>query len=66
MYGLADVLGVSGTVKAGDQHVDAIAQADQKAGEQCDKRRRRAHGAECRGTGEPAHNGNVGHVEQNL
>ena len=49
-----------------DQHVDAIAQADQKAGEQCDKRRRRAHGAERRGTGEPAHNGNVGHVEQNL
>ena len=66
MDGLADVLGVPGTVKAGDQHVDAIAQADQKAGEQCDKRRRRAHGAECRGTGEPAHNGNVGHVKQNL
>ena len=66
MDGLADVLGVPGTVKAGDQHIDAVAQADQKAGEQCHKRRRRSHGAERRGTGKPAHNGNVGHVEQNL
>ena len=66
MDGLADVLGVPGTVKPRHQHIDTVAEADKKAGEQCDERCRGADCAQRRGACKAAHNGNIGQVEQNL
>ena len=61
-----DVVAVLGPVKAGHQHVDAVAQADEEAGEQGDEDAGGAHRAQRRGAGEPAHDRDVRHVEQHL
>ena len=64
--GAADVIGVPGPIEAGHQHVDAVAQADEKTGEQGDEDARGTHRTQRRGTGEPAHDRDVRHVEQHL
>ena len=63
MDGVVDIVRVSGSVEAGHQHVDAVAQADEKAGEQRDKDAGGAHRAKRCGARKPPHHGHVRHVE---
>ena len=53
MDGLFDIARVLGAVKAGHQYVDAVAQADQKAGEQRDKDTGGPHRAQRRRPSKP-------------
>ena len=64
--GLVDIVRVPGTVEPGHQHIDAVAQANEKAREQGDKDTGGTHRAQCRGAREAAYDRHVGHVEQHL
>ena len=66
MDGLADILVVAGTIVPRDQDIDAVAQADEKAGEKGDKGGGGADGAQCGRARKAAHHGNIGHVEKDL
>ena len=66
VHRLLHIGGVPGSVKAGHQHVDAVAQADKETGEQGDQNAGGAHGTQRRGPGKPAHDRHVRHVEQYL
>ena len=66
MNGAADVIGVPGPIEAGHQHVDAVAQADEKTGEQGDEDAGGAYRAEGRGACEPAHHSHVRHIKEHL
>ena len=66
MDGLVDIIRVAGTVEPSHQHIDAVAQADEKAGEQCDEGAGRADRAQCRRTGKPADHSYVRHIEEDL
>ena len=45
--GFVHIIRVTGTVKAGHQHIDAVAQADEKTGEQGDKDAGGTHRTQC-------------------
>ena len=64
--GLVDIVRVPGTVEPGHQHIDAVAQANEKAREQGDKDTGGTHRAQCRGARKAAYDRHVGHVEQHL
>ena len=66
MYGFADILGVAGTIVPCDQDIDAVAQADEKAGKKGDKGGGGADGPQCGRACKAAHHGNIGHVEKDL
>ena len=66
MNGLVDIVRVPGTVEPGHQHIDAVAQANEKAREQGDKDTGGTHRAQCRGARKAAYDRHVGHVEQHL
>ena len=53
-------------VEPGGQHVDAAAQADEKAGEHGDQRRGGAHGAQSLGADELPHHRQIRQVEEHL
>ena len=63
VVGVVDFVRVSGSVVAGDQHGDAVAQADEKASEQRDKDAGGAHRAQRCGARKPPHHGHVRHIE---
>ena len=64
--GLFHVLGMARAVKTRHQHIDAVAQADEKAGEQGHQRAGGANSTQrCRAC-KPAYHGHVRHVEQHL
>ena len=54
------------TIEPGHQHIDAVAQANEKAGEQGDKDACGTHSTQRGRACKPSHNGNVRHVEQHL
>ena len=54
------------TVKTRHQHVDAVAQTDEKAGEQGYQRAGGAHSAQRRRPGKAPHHRHVRHIEQHL
>ena len=64
--GLFHVLGMARTIKTRHQHVDAVAQTNEKAGEQGHQRAGGAHSAQRRGTGKAPHHRHVRHIEQHL
>ena len=66
MDSLFHIAGMACAVEPGHQHVDAVAQADEKTGEQGDEDAGGAHRTEGGRACEAAHYGHVRHVEEDL